>query len=72
MRPNVSKRTSVGKAVDMGLDPTDGKWVASCDLHSVFVINSSKRLADMSARNPAEWCDECREDAAAGPSSTKR
>jgi len=54
--------TSVGKAVDMGLDPTDGKWIASCERHGTFVTNGSKRLADAAARNPAEWCDDCRED----------
>jgi hypothetical protein len=46
----------------MGLDPTDGKWIASCERHGTFVTNGSKRLADAAARNPAEWCDDCRED----------
>jgi hypothetical protein len=54
--------TSIGKAVDMGLDPTGGKWVASCDRHHALIANNSKRSAESAARNPAEWCDDCREE----------
>ena len=54
--------TSVGKAIDLGVDPTEGKWIASCDRHNNLVGNSSKRLAEAAARVPEDWCDGCHEE----------
>lgn len=54
-----TSRTTVGKASDLGVDVGE-KWATTCELHNTLVGSRSKRLAQASARNTAEWCDSCR------------
>lgn len=56
-----TSKTTVGKASDLGVD-VGAKWATTCELHNTLVGSSSKRLAQASARNTAEWCDACRDE----------
>jgi hypothetical protein len=56
-------RVSVVSAADAGLDPS-AKWYCSCERHSTLLGVQSKRAAQTAARNPADWCEECRAEQA--------
>jgi len=54
-------RTAYGKAEELGYNPAGGKWIAVCKNHD-FVLNcSSRERAREASKNPAEFCDDCRE-----------
>jgi hypothetical protein len=54
-----------GKAVDLGCDPSDGKWIALCLKHSLIspnvdTLRDAKVLAE-SAHHESGWCEGERE-----------
>ena len=53
---------TITSAADAGLCPSS-RWYCSCDRHNTLLGASTKRAAQSAARNPAEWCDECRDEA---------
>lgn len=52
---------TVGRADDMGLDPTDGAWVTVCEEHGTIANSRTRALA--AATTGTDFCDDCREAA---------
>lgn len=49
---------TVARAVDEGLDDSDGAWVTVCEPHST-IVNSATRALAMDTY-PLDFCDFCR------------
>jgi hypothetical protein len=49
----------IGKSVDLGLDVTDGKWSAICNLHSTTISANTK--AEVTGITTKEFCECCNE-----------
>ena len=62
----VSRHTTIGKALDLGLDTDRGPWVSICHLHGTFTNFRLKRDAVRNAKEcrgtAADWCEKCAED----------
>lgn len=48
---------TVGRALDLGLDPDGGKWVVICEHHST-VVNVDTKAAALAVRSD-EFCAAC-------------
>lgn len=48
---------TVGRSIDLKLDPTDGAWATTCDEHKTVTISATRRLA--AAVNLRSFCDPC-------------
>jgi len=57
-------RVSISSAADAKLCPSS-KWYCSCDRHGALLGVATKKAAQSAARNPAEWCEDCRNEVAA-------
>lgn len=53
---------TIGKAYDLGTDPTDGAWAVICEQHSTLV-GVDTRAEALSVR-AHDFCDDCREEIA--------
>lgn len=51
---------TVGRAVDLKLDPTDGPWTTTCDEHKTAVMSATRRLA--AAVSLLSFCEACRKE----------
>ena len=51
----------VGKAADLELDQDGGKWVTVCHRHGAVCNHKTKKLATDHAKDPAGWCEDCRD-----------
>lgn len=49
----------IAKTEDLGLDPTDGKWTAYCNLHNTMISANTK--AELTGIVTTEFCDCCRD-----------
>jgi hypothetical protein len=63
-RRSPAPKTRVVRAVDAGLCPSS-KWYCLCERHSTLLGAATKRAAQSAARDPAEWCDACRDGTSA-------
>lgn len=54
---------SVGRAEDLGVDPSAGPWATICEDHGLIVNHRTRALAESHAPDPLGWCEGCREDA---------
>lgn len=54
---------SVGRAEDLGVDPSAGPWATICEDHGLIVNHRTRELAESHAPDPLGWCEGCREDA---------
>ena len=52
---------TVARAVDIGMDDSDGAWVTFCEEHSTLVNSETRQLALDSY--PFDFCDDCRDAA---------
>lgn len=59
---NSGKNTSVWTAEGAGVDPSGGKFIASCDEHGTLVNQRTERGAITSAQYPHNFCEECQDD----------
>ena len=58
---------SIVSATDAGLCESS-RWYCSCNIHNTLLGVSSMRAAKSAAREPASWCEECRESETDDPS----
>ncbi len=52
-------RVGVYATAEAGFDNMEDAWMSLCEEHHEFVTHATIRQA-MRARDPREWCEECR------------
>jgi hypothetical protein len=56
----------------IGEDPDAGRYMAVCEGHNTVVGDTTLRGVKSSARDPSNFCDECRDDAPPNPETVAR